>query len=135
MLRIVCALAGLLLACGSAAPRSPALTQASGSPRAAPTPAAEIRESPNPTPTPLTVSGRGSLVRSLALSAGAWRVDWEASGRETFTVVLMSERTQTLVEVAAPAAGHTEFQVAGGSYQITVSAKTLDWRLVFTQGE
>lgn len=119
-----------LVACGSAP--SPLI-------RTAPTATASSAPpmpmlAPSASPTSISFSGHGSLTRPLTLTAGMWRVDWLASGREQFTVVLMSERTLTLVEAASPDSGHTEFQVAGGAYQLTISAKQLDWSLTFSQG-
>lgn len=121
-----------LIACGSAP--SPLIRTA---PSAVASQSSNVTLSPlapSAAPASISFSGHGSLTRPLTLTPGMWRVDWLASGRQQFTVVLMSERTLTLVEAASPDSGHTEFQVAGGAYQLTISAKQLDWSLSFSQG-
>ena len=133
---IVTALAVLAVACASSSGPSAANCP---SPAAAATAAATAAPTKAPVAStqPVTVGGHGNSRPEVDLPKGYVKVDWTAKGHSNFSVRLIrSDGLETLLvnEIPPdPSSGESFIRLAGGHYELDISASALDWTITFTR--
>jgi hypothetical protein len=148
MRRLVIAAMLVVAACGSGPPTVPPTIHVP-EPTRNPTPELTVMPTVTPVPTaaaaPLVITGSGDAVEGpFDLAAGFYRLDWVIGGRhgEECFVALDLQTVPDGVTVAstvsemAPEGGTVEgaktFDVAGGSFVMTVDGDDCDWTITAT---
>lgn len=91
---------------------------------------------PAPLPTPTELSGQGSEVPTVHLTAGRYRVSWTAQGHDNFVVIVHAAQDVHLVNKIPPepASGEAFLSVSDTEdYPVEIQAATLTWTLTFTR--
>jgi hypothetical protein len=147
MKRLVILVALVVAACGSGTPTVPPTIHVP-EPTRNPTPtlaAPTVTPVPTPLPAPLVITGSGDAVEGpFELAAGFYRLDWVIGGRhgeECFVAIGIQTvpdgvTVASTVSEMAPEGGTVEgaktFDVAGGSFVMTVDGDDCDWTITAT---